>query len=76
MRRWAEITSFLVGAAAALVLLAGWRVPSAQVSPPAAPTVGIAPSETVELHNSRDVRLRPRPRVEIAGGRDAAEVDR
>src|SRR3954452_7719061 len=27
MRRWAEITSFLVGASAALVLLAGWRVP-------------------------------------------------
>ncbi len=49
MRRWAEITSFLVGAAAALALLAGSRVPSGQVAPRTAPTVGIVHSKTVEV---------------------------
>ncbi|MFN2471066.1 MAG: hypothetical protein ABR583_08775 [Gaiellaceae bacterium] len=28
MKRWAHLISFVIGAAAALVLLAGWRVPS------------------------------------------------
>jgi hypothetical protein len=98
MRRWAEITSFLVGAVAALLLLAGWCVPSAHVNPRTALTVGIAPSQavelsrtgtilrrrrfapdtpfsaTVELHNSRHARLHLRPRLEIAGDRDAAEA--
>jgi hypothetical protein len=49
MRRWAELTSFLVGTAAALVLLAGWRVPSAHVNPRTALKVRVAASRAVEV---------------------------
>jgi hypothetical protein len=49
MRRWAELTSFLVGATAALVLLAGWRVPSGHGLVGADVTLSAALSPTVTL---------------------------
>src|SRR5262245_55895324 len=58
MRRWAKITSSLVGAAAALLLLASWRVPGAQVNPRMAPTVDIAPSKAVELSRTTTILQR------------------
>lgn len=55
MRRWAEITSFVVGAAAALVLLAGWQVPQGRDTVGATARLSIARSAIVELSRTGTV---------------------
>jgi hypothetical protein len=63
MKRWAELTSFLIGAAAALVLLAGWRVPAGRATLGADVTVSIGRSHSVQLSRTGTVldstRLQP-----------------
>ncbi|MGZ8694337.1 MAG: hypothetical protein ACXWYS_02730 [Gaiellaceae bacterium] len=49
MRRWAEITSFLIGATAAVVLLAGWRVPHGTDTLGANVRLSVGRSPVVEL---------------------------
>jgi hypothetical protein len=70
MKRWAELTSFLIGAAAALVLLAGWRVPAGRGTLGADVTLSIGLSPVVQLSRTGTVldstRLRPGQRVTTA----------
>jgi hypothetical protein len=49
MRRWAEITSFLVGVAAAAALLIGWHVPRGRAELGADVRVSVVQSQTLGL---------------------------
>jgi hypothetical protein len=49
MRRWAELTSVLIGALAALVMLGGWRVPHGHGPAPANVTLSAASAKGLEL---------------------------
>jgi|tagenome__1003787_1003787.scaffolds.fasta_scaffold20502976_2 hypothetical protein len=63
MARAAGLTSFLIGTAAALALLAGWRMPAGYAGGATALSVSIGVSRTVELSRTGTVfgvgRLRP-----------------
>jgi hypothetical protein len=49
MRRWAEITSFLVGVAAAATLLVGWHVPRGRAELGADVRLSVVQSQTLGL---------------------------
>jgi hypothetical protein len=70
MRRFAQLSSFLVGAAAALVLLAGYRVPAGRGTLGADVTMSVGRSSLVQLSRTGTVldaaRLRPGRRVTSA----------
>ncbi len=55
MRHRAEITSFLVGAAAALVLIAGWRVPHGREAFGADVRISVARSSVVHVSRTGTV---------------------
>ena len=65
MRRWAELTSFVVGAAVALALLASWRVPGghgnvgADVTFSAALSPGVTMSQTGPFANAPNLTAVP-----------------
>ena len=63
MRRFAELTSFLVGATVALVLLAGWRVPAGRGTLGADVAMSVGRSPVLQLSRTGTVvdatRLRP-----------------
>jgi hypothetical protein len=54
MRRWAELTSMLVGATAALVMLSGWRIPHGVGSAPAGVTLSASGAPGIELARTGD----------------------
>ena len=63
MARAAGLTSFLIGAAAALALLSGWRMPARHAGGATALSVGVGVSRTVDLSRTGTVfdvgHLRP-----------------
>jgi hypothetical protein len=63
MRRFAELTSFLVGATVALVLLAGWQVPAGRGTLGADVAMSVGRSPVLQLSRTGTVvdatRLRP-----------------
>src|SRR4051794_20402693 len=55
MRRWAEITSFLVGVLAAATLLVGWQVPRGRAELGADVRLSVVQSQTLGLSQTGTV---------------------